>query len=504
MDDTTARHYSNANSRWLIFRWLGRRHPFLVLLLLLAFLAAAGAVYTFAKQAFRHSLVLLTGPEGTNAEEIGNILRIKFADAPIWQFWGRSFELTPQETQGAQDNRHRIDEDLKGVLLGIALDGFDNADNVRRILDLGELPLVVVARREFLRKVMRTLPNTKEAPSFHEIAEFAHAHPSECKFYAGPAKSGTREVATKVLEHNGLAVEDVVTLGDLNFVEAAYALRTEALDVGFFMTTIDSSFVHDLLRHGDAALVGIHDTSGLAQSSQFLFQTTYEPGVVVDDAPPARVETVAANSILICSATMPENDVYWLTQSVTGYLAEESLIAEPDKSGKPAEPNDKADAEKKKHLRHYAYHPGAKAFHDHRQPWYVIATESSVYWVWTALILGPLAVFVGNLLTKKSARDESSSTGRTTAESVADRSALTDSITALREELHQASSLEVLEFLRLNECRKQLYEEVKNAETRSSRHISDLDKATLDEAEHELRAYVVVKEKPRRRHHENS
>ena len=101
-----------------------------MLLLFLASLALAGAVYNFTQQAFRHSLVLLTGPEGTSAEEIGNILRIRYADAPIWKFWGRSFQITPQETQGARDNRHRIDEDFKGVLLGVAFDGFDGPERM--------------------------------------------------------------------------------------------------------------------------------------------------------------------------------------------------------------------------------------------------------------------------------------------------------------------------------------------------------------------------------------
>ena len=112
-------------------------------------------------------------------------------------------------------------------------------------------------------------------------------------------------------------------------------------------------------------------------------------------------------------------------------------------------------------------------------------------------------MFLGNLWSKQPDRHASSSEDRPTAEFVADRSALTDEITALREELHQANSLEVLEFLRLIDRRNQLYDDVKSAETRSSKHISDLDKATLDEAEHELRAYVVHKEKPRRGKHQS-
>ena len=239
---------------------------------------------------------------------------------------------------------------------------------------------MIVARRAFLTKVKGEPPHSETPLSFREIAKFAHTHPGKCKFYLGPAKSGTREVATTVLEAEGLSVADVATLGDLNFVEAAYALRTETLDVGFFMTTVDSPFIHDLLRHGDAALIGVHDAAGLVQSSDCLFTKAFKPGVVVDDTPLVPIETVAANSILICSATMPENDVYWLTKSVTDYLAEESIVAKPDASGKSAKENGAAETVNNRTLKPYPFHPGADAFHANRQPWYIIATENSVYW----------------------------------------------------------------------------------------------------------------------------
>ena len=399
--------------------------PIIVALLLLS-------AYSYIRESLQQRVTLLTGPEGSFNSDIGELLHEKFGQEPAWRFWGRSFELTPHETDGSQQNRWRVDEDRQGRLLGVSIDGFSSTPHVRTMLHLTDVPLLILARPEFLTRVpnfttsnaslseatqhfitrlllvdpfetiveaaVRVKVGHVDDNSFFSIAEYVKYNPGH--FYLGDIGSGTRALAKRVLESYDVSVEDVDRHRQMSFTQAVDALEEKQLDVAFFLLPVDTDFVVDALRRKAAQIVGLDQTAGFLKRFRFLRPETLETGTFGMNIPPRKLATVKARMVLVCSDSMPANDAYWLTKSIAEFLRGDNGLSladdlTPDSDGVS-----------------YKLHDGARMFHDQIEPWYVIGSRNSIQWLLSVLVLTPLAVyapgFLGQLLKRLSTSLETS------------------------------------------------------------------------------------------------
>jgi TRAP-type uncharacterized transport system substrate-binding protein len=364
------------------------------------------ASYHYVAEIFKRPILLLTGPEGSNAIEIGDTLHVRFSKEPAWKFFGRSFSVTSQQTAGSKENRERVNNDRDGVLLGIGLDGFDGAPHVKGVLPLGDLRLLILANTTLLDRITYKQDadtTTGSAvvtspPTFSQIAEYARQHTandgdlSRPRFYLGPEGSGTREIAKTILDYYAVPLMAIDTDSQLGFVNAAYAVESGAIDLAFFMVPPTSTFVLELARRGTVRLVDLDKARGLAASSAVLASTTFPSGTINRGFPDSDVTTVSARMMIFCSDSMPENDVYWLTSAIDDFLRDEGLI----RDGKPGDAAATERIDKPvPNLLAMAYppHPGAKLYHEKRQPWYVASTRNSIRW-----LTGAVLAFLGTLV----------------------------------------------------------------------------------------------------------
>jgi TRAP-type uncharacterized transport system substrate-binding protein len=449
---------------WLHRRWSWvRYHRWVTTILVLAVVVCLGAAVHYAIESLQQRVTLLTGPEGSFNKDIGETLHDGFLQEPAWRLWGRSFYLTALETNGSQDNRSRVNNDRQGRLLGIALDGFSDTPHVRTMLHLTDLPLLILARPKFLGDIAKAttapsssaptpqtfttkfqLPDSSEAiaevavnlqlktpaePTFSQIAAYAK-NVGKGRFYLGASGSGTRTLAREVLKSHKVSIDDVDRLSQLSFTEAAAALENGHLDVAFFLLPTGTDFVVDLLRHGDASLVGLDETSGFVSRNRFLSLTTIADGTICENIPAQSLATVHARLVLICSEFMPTDDASWLTRSIAGYLRRDEEIAPG--LARDFVPGSDGTA--------YEMHDGARMFHEQRDPWYVIGSLTSIQWLFaglglflTASVTAFASAFLPDFLRKlgwwPSPSHDSQSEATTDADGEQPQSPKTDSLT---------------------------------------------------------------------------
>ncbi len=382
-----------------------RCHLYLAMVLILGVAAVVIGAYHYVSESLQQRVTLLTGPEGSFNKDIGETLHDRFLQEPAWHLWGRSFDFTALDTNGSQENRGRVEEDRNGRLLGVALDGFAQTPHVRTMLHLTDVPLLILARRDFLNDAAKykttesssaaipqtftaklllpdsavaiadvaiNAPRTETAePTFSQIASYINKSTKPCHCYLGASGSGTRSLAWQILDSYEVSPRDVDRLSQLTFTEAAAALEAGQLDVAFFLLPIGTDFIVNLLRHGDAHLVGLDQTSGFVSRNQFLTSKTLVAGAVAHDIPPQAIATVQARLVLICSDCMPKYDAYWLTRSIAGYLRQDESIG-------PSLANDLTPGTDGTT---YEMHEGARMFHDQREPWYVNGSRNSIHWL---------------------------------------------------------------------------------------------------------------------------
>ncbi|HTU26312.1 MAG TPA: TAXI family TRAP transporter solute-binding subunit [Pirellulales bacterium] len=437
--------------RSLFFRWgvWIRDHRYLTLVLALAAMGCCVAAYQFVRETLQRRVILLTGPEGSFNNEIGDVLHDRFLQEPAWHLWGQSFDFSVHNTDGSQQNRSRVNDDRQGRLLGIALDGFSDTPNVRTMLHLTDVPLLILANPAFLSAVVdfeaaqafpensledesapptqlvitttvdtttettqpastttvatqpataqpaARQPNTNRldaqasatsrpaSPTFSQIAAYVKRNPN-CHFYLGPPGSGTRTLAKQVLNYYDLSPHGVDRLSQLDFIQAAYALADGHVDLAFFLLPAKTDFIVELLRHGEASLVGIDGTGGLVDSIGFLETKSFEAGLFGHDIPPQSISTIQARIVLVCSASMPKYDGYWLTRSIAEFLSQDETVAES--LAKDLSPSTQGTS--------YRMHDGASMFYDQREPWYIIFSRNSIQWLLGVLLVAPLATFL--------------------------------------------------------------------------------------------------------------
>jgi TRAP-type uncharacterized transport system substrate-binding protein len=357
------------------------------------------AVYHFVSESLQQRVTLLTGPEGSFNSEIGETLHDQFLQQPAWRLWGRSFDLTVHDTNGSQQNRSRVDRDQQGRLLGIALDGFANTPNVRTMLHLTDIPLLVlasptflakaadakashgfgpIAAQAFFQKLLLTKPTGTVADAapveitFAQIADYFQNHRDQPhRFYLGPVGSGTRTLAKTVLDSYKIPWQDVDRFSQLDFVQAAYGIQDERLDVAFFLLPTQTDFIVEMLRRGNARLVGLDQTEGFVSNNHYLHEQTLTEGLFGSNMPSRPLATVQARVVLICSKSMPNNDAYWLTRSIANFLVQDEAIG----------PSLAADLTPGANRTSYEMHEGARMFHEQREPWYIAGSRQSIHWL---------------------------------------------------------------------------------------------------------------------------
>jgi hypothetical protein len=166
---------------------------------------------------------------------------------------------------------------------------------------------------------------------------------------------------------------------DLDFIEAAYAVADGQLDVVFCASPPGSSFVADVVRRNLVILVGLDDghCRDIVNNRNPALRAGTIPQPSLSGAERAdELQTITAHNYLICSDSIPTNDVYWLTLKISQYL---------DLKGVP---NDTP---------YFLVHPGAELFHNGSVPGFVTLTRSSVQWFFGAIATFLTSVVVAAL-----------------------------------------------------------------------------------------------------------
>jgi TRAP-type uncharacterized transport system substrate-binding protein len=340
-------------------------------------------------------IVLLTGPEGGLYRRMGQKVEDEFQKQSSWKsswkFWGRTFEVTSQETEGDEENRETIEKDTTGSFIGFTQDGYKPSPNIRSVLHLYDAPLHIVARKDFYlealdrRRVEEQAFRSGNVPekTFSVIASDLRTDDCRGKVYLGTPKSGTRQSATIVLNHYGIANPDEIAIKrDYSPKGAGYALIDGTIKLAFFSIQRGAPVLDKLVEDQEDKLVilSLDDAEGIISAHPFLV-----PGEIkrhayssIEDFPDRDVKTVASRQVMICSPKMSDSDVFWLAQTIDSSLRDNLPDVPWAKDISP---------ETQKSEFRYPRHPGAVKFENKQEPSFVAGMKYVI-----AVVLAPTAL----------------------------------------------------------------------------------------------------------------
>ena len=172
-----------------------------------------------------------------------------------------------------------------------------------------ELALLAV-RRPLLADRLSALQEPPDGPTTASVARVITLDNPDLadlltgrRVAAGPAGSGTAQLARHLLTELGIADEITDPGPDAN-EDALAALDRGDCDAGFFVLAPDAPKVADLLADPELVLVGLAQARGLAQRTAYLSPVTLARGVIdpARDLPSADLPTVAPTAYLAVRA----------------------------------------------------------------------------------------------------------------------------------------------------------------------------------------------------------
>jgi TRAP-type uncharacterized transport system substrate-binding protein len=188
--------------------WVSR--PVLLGILLFVVLVLVLAVFWFFHSAPPRTIVITSGPEGSifrsSAERYRKILARN----------GVTLKVLPSE--GSQQNLKRLLDPSFRVDIGFVQGGVAEGLDIDKVVSLGSIsyePLLVFNRGEAPVDLLSRLKGKRLA--------------------IGPAGSGTRSLALRLLAENGIESGGTTTLSDLEAEDAAKALMDGRVDAVFLM-----------------------------------------------------------------------------------------------------------------------------------------------------------------------------------------------------------------------------------------------------------------------------
>ncbi len=116
----------------------------------------------------------------------------------------------------------------------------------------------------------------------------------------GPPGSGTRAVATLLLEANGLTAKNA-EFSDASGPTAVAALNNDKLDVAFFVAAIETHYIRDLLSDAKVHLMDLSQQAAYLQRFHFLAKVDLPAGLVDlgKNVPAEKIALVAPTAMLV-------------------------------------------------------------------------------------------------------------------------------------------------------------------------------------------------------------
>jgi TRAP transporter TAXI family solute receptor len=178
-----------------------------------------------------------------------------------------------RETAGAVENLHLLAQDGSGVALAFVQSGIAGPEDIERFYALGSLyrePLWVFYRGE------------KRLESLSQLAGK--------RIGIGPAGSGTRAIAIRLLTANGVIQNPMESMSSTShsrpvLVEeevaaSAQALQQGALDAAFFVAAFEADYIQGLLNDSHVNLLHFDQHEAYRRRYRFLAPVTVPAGLV--------------------------------------------------------------------------------------------------------------------------------------------------------------------------------------------------------------------------------
>lgn len=187
------------------------------------------------------------------------------------------------ETAGSPDNVKRLLDDNSGVQVALLQGGTTNSAENPEIVSLGRIylePTWIFYRGE---TVLDRLVDIRGK-----------------RVIVGAEGSGTRALALKLLQANGIT-PDNTTLLPLSGAAAADALAADAADVAFFTSAASAPQIQALLHMRDLKIMSLANAEAYTRNFPYLSRIVLPKGVIdlVANVPPMDVEMVAPVAVLV-------------------------------------------------------------------------------------------------------------------------------------------------------------------------------------------------------------
>jgi len=250
-------------------------------------LAAAGFLiaWQFVEPAPPRTVRLATGAPGGGYERIGRNLATAFAKRDVY--------LEPVATDGSTENLRRLAEgDVDAALVqgGTLHDAVDDPSNLEAVISV-DFELVLLA-------VRRAALDTPEPVVVLDNPDLARLL-AGLRVAVGPDGSGSASLGRHLLAELGLT--DTLAPVDASAQNDPLAsLQANTCDAAFFVLSPDAPKVAALLADPELSVVGLAQSSGLAQRAETLAPVVLARGVIdpARDLPAADLPTVAATAYL--------------------------------------------------------------------------------------------------------------------------------------------------------------------------------------------------------------
>jgi hypothetical protein len=251
-------------------------------------------------------------------------------------------------TSGADEIKELLQRDTTGNVIGYYLNERDPPGNVRYLVPLDFDYLHIVCRAGLIP--------SRLADGFSH--QFRDVQPliQRSKVFAGPPGSETRRLFEQLFGFYWASPdepEDFLHPAISDWVQARAALKSEMIDVVFFLAPFDTDTMRGIASDHDAVLLGLDDVrdalvsqDGNALVNVQLPANVYSavPFSVKPDGPnagpatqrkfqfcPKALGTIAARRLMVCSTAMCEADGFAIAEAVRSALAPDSQqIGEAD------------------------------------------------------------------------------------------------------------------------------------------------------------------------------
>lgn len=237
--------------------------------------------YKYARPAVPKEIVMSTGSAGGAYESFAKRYAVALAEEGI--------KLTLKPSKGATENLARLLDEKSDVDIALVQNGLMEKEKAEdtSLESLGSFfyePVLVFYRPQSFKKTVQ---------SFGDLTGKRVA--------IGPEGSGTRVLATSLLELHKIKAGGATTLLDLGGEDAAQALRNGSTDVAIFVGSAASPLIQSMFRDASLRVADLDYAETYARSLSQVTVVNLPVGVidVAAGLPAQNIRTVATTSSLV-------------------------------------------------------------------------------------------------------------------------------------------------------------------------------------------------------------